>query len=392
MAPGASRKKTCFVITPYGDPEGTDEQKEHAKVIDGLIENVLRPVERVCLEAGLAIQIVEGRDRKQEKGIWNKIGSDIESAETVIAVIYTSSPNAYLELGLAYGLWMSPILIVLDGAEKPSDLKDIEHVAVSRAEALREDGADPTPKSKEIAERIVGINRRGRRSKPDFLPETTTSYGSIRTYDRFSKAIEMSDWSHMMNEAEKHLVLVLPKGMKIRTRKFSDRHGAPAHIDEIITEKVLGDGVDVTVVTNHPDRISDQYLKMEGYASIDDFRDELARSFRAWNTLREGIEEQQRLAERRGFKPSGSFRLIRSEQRQLPFRATLTERRLLLTMRFSQEPLDSHHCIDAPARSAEDDYDIPVYQLVSQEIDRLVRNNVEQSERDFEEWLTGRAA
>ena len=60
MAPGASRKKTCFVITPYGDPEGTDEQKEHAKVIDGLIENVLRPVERVCLEAGLAIQIANG--------------------------------------------------------------------------------------------------------------------------------------------------------------------------------------------------------------------------------------------------------------------------------------------------------------------------------------------
>ncbi|MEQ8737347.1 MAG: hypothetical protein RID59_02130, partial [Hoeflea sp.] len=339
--------KTCFVITPYGDPDGTPQQQVLAQNISALIENIIRPVGDYCASKGFDVRMEIGFDEKQDSDLWGKIGRRIEAAETVLAVIASEGPNAYLELGLAYGLWMRPILLCYGGWELPSDISSLEYVQVSYDQAFGRNGANPQPVIENIGERLISVIETGRRRPPDLFDKRMTSYGLIRTMSRFN-AISNTEWSAMLNDAAEHIVLVLPKARTVLKQKFQAPDGEPESLTSLLTRQVVYDGVDVTIVTNHPDMVTPEYLKRTGDTDINEFRDDLKRSFVRWNTVRLAIENQLRTMDRTGLeKAPGKFRFIQAAGNQLPYRITLTESRMLLTLRFTEESYNSHHCMDA---------------------------------------------
>jgi hypothetical protein len=385
---GIAMKKsmTCFVITPYGDPNGTSDQKVLADHIHALIENIIRPVGEYCASKGFDVQMEVGFDERREAGIWKKIGERIEAAETVLAVIASNGPNTYLELGLAYGLWMRPILLQLGGWEMPSDINNLERIQVSYDQALCRNGADPRPVIAEIGDRIISIVKTGRRKPPEWFDNRTTSYGIIRTMSRFS-TITDKEWSAILNEATDHIVLVMPKGRKIQGQNFYDHSGDLEDLVALLARQVILGGVDVTVITNHPNMITPEYLKRKDDSDVEEFIDSLQKSFIRWNTLRQSIDNQVRSMTDEGIEITpGKFRYIQAAGVQLPYRITLTEKRMLLTLRYTAESFNSHYCIDVSNAPSSHDDNLPLLKLIEADIARIIAMNEERSENEYLDW------
>lgn len=383
------KSMTCFVITPYGDPDGTPEQRLLAQNISALIENIIRPVGDYCASKDFDVRMEIGYDERQDADLWGKIGRRIEAAETVLAVIASEGPNTYLELGLAYGLWMRPILLCYGGWDLPSDINNLEYIQVSHDQAFGRNGADPRPVIENIGERLISIIETGRRKPPDLFDQRMTSYGTIRTMSRFN-TITNAEWSAILNGATDHIILVLPKGLTLRKQKFEDPVGLPETIDELLTRQALYEGVDVTVVTNHPGMITPEYLKRTGDTDIDEFRDLLNRSFIRWNTVRLAIDNKTRELRQENpkalEKAPGKFRYIQAAGTQLPYRITLTESRLLLTLRFIEESYNSHHCLDAAIVPSSHDDNQPLIRLIQADIARTIAMNEDRAEQEYLDW------
>lgn len=383
---------SCFVITPYGDPNGTPEQRSLAENIGALIENIIRPVGEYCKERGFDVRMEIGYDERQESSIWKKIGERIEAAETVIAVVASDGPNTYLELGLAFGLWMRPIILRFGGWPVPTDINNLERVEVSYDQAFCRNGADPRPIIAEVGDRLISIIRSGRRRPPNLFDSRLTSYGTIRTMSRFS-TVTSKEWSDILNNAAERIVLVLPKGMTVQKQMFAAPNGTQETLPRLLTRRVVYDGIDVTVVTNHPDMITPEYLKRTGADDIEEFRDELQRAFIRWNTVRLSIDRELGRMDRTGLdRAPGRFRYVQAAGNQLPYRITLTDKRMLLTLRFIEEPYNSHYCIDAPIGPQSHDDNLPLVRLIEADIARIIKMNEERSEQQYQEWAERQAS
>jgi hypothetical protein len=384
---------TCFVITPYGDPNGAPEQKLLAQNITALIENIIRPVGDYCESKGFSVRMEIGFDERQEADLWGKIGRRIEAAETVLAVIASEGPNTYLELGLAYGLWMRPILLRYGGWDLPSDISSLERIEVSYDQAHGRNGADPRPVIENIGGRLISIIETGRRKPPELFDRRMTSYGIIRTMSRFN-TISNAEWSAMLNDATDHIILVLPKGLTVRKQKFEDPVGLPETLEELLTRQALYEGVDVTIITNHPDMITSEYLKRTGDTDIGEFRAMLNQSFTRWNTVRLAIDNKARESKQANpealERTPGRFRYIQAAGTQLPYRISLTESRMLLTLRFTEESYNSHHCMDVAILPASRDDNPPLIRLIQDDIKRIIDMNEARAEQEYLDWAANR--
>ncbi|SMD10804.1 hypothetical protein [Primorskyibacter flagellatus] len=368
MPNSPSPRSHCFVITPYGDQNGDEEDQLMFERINNLVKNIIEPVETLLLEDGINWKMLVGRDRAHEDGLWRRIGQQIASAETVIAVVASDKPNTYLELGFAYGLWQRPVLIQLGGYPKPSDLKGMTWLHVSHEEAENPTTKAAKDKTAELARLLKQIALDGGRRPPECLNEKTTSYGLHTTYNRFN-AISLGDWSTMIKDAREFVSIVMPKGLKVRTRSFQMNDLEEAQLADLIRLKTLDDHIPFTLLVNHPASISEAYLKSTGDMTVSEFQARLNETFKKWKKLEEEITAQA---------GKERFKVLRVEGLQLQYRATLTERRLLMTPRFISERFDSHHTIDAPNISGTKDTP-SLYAMYRAEIEKMVKigNNSE---------------
>lgn len=350
----------CFIITPYGNPKGDESEKQTSQLIENFISNIIRPTEERIKAEGLEWDMIVGRDRATEDGLWKRIGSEIATAETVIAVIASEKPNTYLELGLAYGLWLRPILIQLGGFAKPTDLEGMTWVHISAEEANNPSSSSAPERIDELVRLLNQISEEGRRRAPEMLDKRTTSYGLHSTFSRFN-AIPISDWANMISEAQEFVSIVLPKGLKVRGRSFGATGDEEQVLTGMIRRKTLEDGVPFTLIINHPSNITPAYLKPIGDIEVHEFQKKLVESFEKWSRLEKEV-----------LQTSGRrlFRVVQARGIQLQYRATITERRLLLTPRFISEQFDSHHTIDAPSILGTEDSP-SVYEMYRSEIERL---------------------
>lgn len=105
------KKKTCFIITPIGDEK--DEIRRH---IDGVIDNIIKPVMENEYEVNVAHRLFNtGSINKQ-------IIEQIYNSDIVIANLTQTNPNVMYELAFRHTLGLPAITIAVDGTKLPFDV------------------------------------------------------------------------------------------------------------------------------------------------------------------------------------------------------------------------------------------------------------------------------
>ncbi|MDJ0630066.1 MAG: hypothetical protein QNJ44_17550 [Rhodobacter sp.] len=372
-------RRTFFVATPYGNESGEPEDRATYDLITGLRTNIIEAAVARCRAQGYDIEAVFGSDRVSGDNIWDKIGNDLSAAHGVIGVIASDKPNTYIEIGLAFGLWYTPILLHFVDHDMPSDLKGTEVGEFTRGQALGTEDASAVVDW--LAIRMLSDPPRHNRAVPGYLPDTTSATGRVRTYDRFSKAIDSIEWSDTLWNAEREIILAGPKLFKLHGQSWSGRPGpdgaradASVTLGDILIEKAVKDGVDITVVMPHPDAVSERDLKRPvDEDSLDDFRIDLRRSRKRWATIEDSIARLRATdpAEDRE-RPIGKLRVVQTRHCHFPHRLTMTDKRMLLTLRFYREDVNSRFCIDAGPQYAEDAFVAPIFDLIRSDIDVIL--------------------
>lgn len=387
-------QKTFFVITPYGNEHGDPAEKEVFALVQGVRQNILNKAVERCRAQEFDVVAEFGSDTAHGENIWERIGTQISEAHGVIGVLASDKPNSFIEIGLAYGMWYTPILLRYDKYDVPSDIAGDQIPVFTKEQAVGQ--ADATKLIDYLFDRMMNTPVRHDRNTPDYLPPTSSSDGRVRTYDRFSKAIEVEDWSDMLWEAESSIVIASPKMDKITGQPFLDRPNpsgkAPREgttLRDLLTKKIVEDGVNVTLIMPHPDSVSLRDLKRpldDEESALDDYRESLAKSKRRWFTFRKGIEtvrQERKLEEQTDI---GRFTLVLTRNVFFPHRLTMTEKRMLLTLRFYKEFLNSRFCIDAGPHPTVDQYETAVYELIRQDIAEILKEDGTVSDDEFEEW------
>ena len=85
-------KKNFFIITPFGDKDGVEEDKATFDMINGLKENVIDRAVGLCRsDYRLDVCAEDGRAYASGDHIWTKIGEQLSQAAGVIGIIATGS-------------------------------------------------------------------------------------------------------------------------------------------------------------------------------------------------------------------------------------------------------------------------------------------------------------
>jgi hypothetical protein len=151
------------------------------------------------------------------------------------------------------------------------------------------------------------------------------------------------------------------------------------------------EGVQVTVLMYHPSNLTLGHLKRLESTRLAVARAEIDAAFDDWAQVRKTYENA-RLRHQANpsddFVEGGGFRVVQMRQRYLPFRATLTEKRVLFTLRFYTEAINSGICMVATnGGEAGDPYNKSVYRQVHEELQFLIGENLEASEQHYQDWL-----
>lgn len=418
--------KKFFLITPYGrrksggmgsDPSPSsaksdkiwrtlsswflksDSDEEIHRLVLGLKGNILDAAVSECARQGEVMEVYDGRQNVQPDAIWRTITEDISGAHGVIGVVANSKPNTFIEIGFAMGLWIKPILLKLDTVDMPSDLNNIKFVEFSKEQALGR--ADAKDAIADLVELLQKTKPQPEREQPAYLPVSTSSAGQIKTYNRFSDAIKPPEWSSVLWSAEREIILAAPKALGLfnnewlswkRDKKNPDVP-LPRQVDleEILFERVVYDGVNLTVLCQDPEKIGpdDQTFRRDGTAklSVEAMRSRTIEALNKLYTLKWLIEEASKIRGSEDVMP-GEVRIVQIKDLRFPHRVTMTDRRLLMTIRLHSELWNTRFSIDAEAIAGPVDYErTPIYHLIRGELEMIINTNQAHSESKYDEWL-----
>lgn len=393
--------KTFFVITPYGDAhsDNKEEMAIHA-LVSGLRTNILEAAAEKCRNQGFNLKIEFGNDQAKGDTIWEKIGTQLSQSHGVIGILASDKPNSCIEIGLAFGLWYTPILLRFKDYTVPSDLAGHEIPTFTRAQALGE--ADASDVVDWLVDRLMTTPVRHDKKTPPYLPSTTSSDGRVRTYDRFSKAIDVDEWSDMLWAAESEIIIASPKMTAINKVPFKDRidesSGASRDtttLKQLLTTKIINDGVNVTIILPDPDSVHYRDLKRpldDKNEALEEYKESLELSKKRWFTVLHTIENQRQERALANEPDIGRFEVILTSELYFPHRLTMTEKRMLLTLRFYKEQFNSRFCVDAGPQSEFDTIETPIYELIRQDIAAVREGDGPKSRTMFDTWRDRRAS
>ena len=390
-----------FVVTPFGNQTGDPEERATYDLVEGVRANIIQRAVHQCRLQGFAVSAEDGRADATGDHIWEKIAKRISTAAGVIGVIATTKPNTYIELGLAFGMWRRPILLRLSEQPMPTDLEGLERGDFTRAQALGQE--DATAVVEWLARRMLQSPSRSGLVTPSYLPLTTAAEGQIRTYNRFSRAISFPEWSNTLWRAENEIILAGPKLGKILNNKWfsrPDRDMPDTHLGasqtqmplfDLLGERVLVDGVDVTILLPDMDRVDETDLKRPlQFEALEQHLEALSRSRRSWFTFRRSVDEGRRernLSERQ----TGKVHVVTMTSTRFPYRLTMTDKRMFLTMRFHSESVNTGFTIDATPSSQVSQEEPSLFHVVRREIDLIIQESQKGSEAAYQSWLAGNA-
>ena len=406
---GAAVTFRCFVVCPFGNLAKGEEEARLYRELDALKTHIFKLAEEICRKKRFPIKIDDGRLEPDpgktlpafgiDLGIMGTTQRGIDDADAVIVLLNSSNkPNVFVELGWAHGLWQTPVLLISEDYMMPADINNLRGIPYTPAAVS---GAAPEAAAAiaaKLAEQLIIRLKLGKTKKPfDHWPETTLARGQVHVYNRFSKAISKEEWSRMMQAAKKEIVIASTGMSKIGIQDFfwtsKGRPPVSMGLSNLLFLKAT-EGVKVTIVMYHEDNMTLGQLKRLERDKLALARAEILSAFEAWSLTRLQYENARLAAgnqKSRDFVPGGGFRVIQLTDRHLPFRATLTEKRVIYTARFYTEAFNSGLCVDALAPQAvEDPYSKSVYTQIHEELQFLIDENAGPSEDRYKEWRDAR--
>ncbi|MCQ8782271.1 hypothetical protein [Mangrovibrevibacter kandeliae] len=395
----------CFVISPFGNPHGTPEARDLHAEMRKLRTQVFEPAEKRCRERGYAVTIATNEEERSITILTSTLRG-IQDADAIIGVLTADRPNVYLEIGWASSFWHKIIYVQRRDYVLPADINNAKIGAYYSHEQL--DGSDEPGRLEAIdrlATRIIEEVTRQERDMPfeHFKDTTRLSVGSSQLFNRFSRAVTPADWSRMLQKAESEIIIASSKLRDIRKHPFP--HQMPDGQDgtaltSLLLLKAL-EGVKVTVIIYHPDNPTLRYLLKgeDARADIDsalaEARTNIESSFGLWCQFVSGFRQsrQATLSQTGRELPLDNVKLIQMRERFLPFRVTLTDKQALITFRFFTESYNSGLClVTNNGGPGADEWNLPIYQMVRNDLRMLVEENQEASEQSYREWEERRRA
>lgn len=391
----SSEKKSCFVICPFGNQKGSAEETAVFEQIRDLYDHVFSVATGICAERNIDIQISDDRgwDRNIEEPetIRGKVAKMIDQCDVVVMVMTNNQPNAYLELGWAMGLWRNPIILLESNCTMPSDISDIVALPYSAVSIDGSDAAHAQEVGKKLAGQIIKRLSMPKKSRPfSHFAETQVAHGKFDVLGRF-KDIKPRAWSQQFHEADEEIILAGSAMLKVITMgEFYNADGEREDLPSILLERALK-GVKVTIVVQSPNNFTVDHIRKNFLQDNDEdteitARDEIERSLQKWQTQRLNFERIQQKGEL-DLAPDG-FRVIQLQKRYLPFRASVTEKKMYFTMRFYTQTYNSGVCFVAePDPHHDDEFNLPIYTQIREELEFLIERNEEASEEAYQDWL-----
>ncbi len=378
---------TCFVICPFGNERSSAEEARIFNEINDLHQNVFRPVEAICYEQGHPVRILDARELNDvdQDTIRDKVIELIDAADVVLTVMTADKPNGFIEYGWAMGMWKKPIILCSADYRLPTNINNALAIEYDPAHI---NGSDPDRVRKlvgQLAERILrDLRKRGRRPPFEHFPKTMLAHGAIDVLGRFMD-VSIKDWSDTLLAAEREIIVASNAMWQITTQPFQDADGTYTNIESLLLKKAL-QGVKVTVLMQHPDNTTTNHLRKTSLNSgVDDVRERQRRAFKSWATVRATFERISR--ESNLDLAKDGFRVIRLRNRFLPFRATLTDKKLYMTLRFYTQQFNSGLCLVAGAGLQQDEKNPSVYDQIREELEFLIGENAQSSEESYQSWL-----
>lgn len=380
-------KRSCFVICPFGNQIGTEEEVDVWNEMSNLDKTVFAVAREICLKAGYDVKLTDARgfDEGEAGTIRERVVELIDTSDVVVMVMTNNKPNAYLELGWAMGLWRNPIILHESNCKPPSDISDMLRVPYDSEEIQNKESGHARTSGEELAKSI--LNRLGsepRRKPFDHFWPSQLAHGKIDLLGRFQN-ISHAEWSQQFLSAREYITLASSTMRQILKQPFVDAQGKQIDLDELLLQRAL-DGVKVTILTRHPDNLSEDHLRRSSIKEgIDPALQDLETAYKIWNTQRKTYDSIRNRG--RPDLPEDGFRLVRMRKRYLPFRASITEQSLYYTFRFYTQKFNSGLCMVArPDPHNTDEYNPPVFNQIRRELNYLIDENAETSDQEYHDW------
>ncbi|MCR8825245.1 nucleotide-binding protein [Pseudosulfitobacter koreensis] len=381
-------QRSCFVICPFGNQKGSEQEVEVWNEISRLDRTVFATAREVCKQAGYDVKLTDARgfDEGEAGTIRKRVVELIDTSDVVVMVMTNNKPNAYIELGWAMGLWRNPIILHELTCEPPSDINDMFRVPYDSLEIQKDESGDAVQSGKELAKAILNrLNTEPRLRPFETFKPTQLAHGKVDLLGRFQNISPM-EWSQQFLDAREYITLASSNMRQILKQDFLDGNGKEIDLEELLLQRAL-DGVKVTILTRHPDNYSEDHLRRTNIREgPEPAIQDLEAAYRIWNTQRrtyDSIRKRGRLD-----LPPDGFRVVRMRKRYLPFRASMTEQSLFYTFRFYTQKYNSGLCIIArPDPHNTDEYNPPVFDQIRKELTYLIDQNEQSSEQDYRDWL-----
>jgi hypothetical protein len=378
---------TCFVICPFGNERTSAEEARIFTEINDLHQNVFRDVETICAEQGFPVRILDARELNNvdQDTIRDKVIELIDRADVVLTIMTADKPNGFIEYGWAMGMWKKPIILCSAEYKLPTNINnalaieyDPDHIDGSKPERVRK-------LIDQLAARMLrDLRTPGRKVPFEHLPKTMLAHGAINVLGRF-KDISIKDWSDTLLAAESEIIVASNAMWQITTQPFQDADGTKTSIESLLLKKAM-QRVKVTVLMQHPDNTTTAHLRNTSLKSgLDRIRNTQLCAFDTWATVRR-IFEQKRRSSDLDLSEDG-FRVIQLRNRFLPFRATLTDKKLYMTLRLYTQGFNSGLCLVAEPGAERDDENPSVYDQIRDELEFLIDENAVASEEGYQRWL-----
>lgn len=381
---------TCFVICPFGNERTSAEEARIFTEINDLHRNVFRKVEAICADDGCPVRILDARELNdvEQDTIRNKVIELIDKADVVLTIMTADKPNGFIEYGWAMGMWKKPIILCSTDYRLPTNINNSLTIEYDPAHI---DGSKPEKTDRivsQLADRVLReLRSRGKKPPFEHMPPTMLAHGAIDVLGRFMD-VSIKEWSETLLAAEREIIVASNAMWQITTQPFQDADGTAIDIENLLLKKAL-EGVKVTVMMQHPDNTTVGHLRNIALKSgLDDIRAKQQRSYDTWATVRASFH---RIARSSGLElDAQGFRVIQLKDRFLPFRATLTDKKLYLTLRFYTQLFNSGLCLVAEPGTSRDEKNPPVYDQIRDELDFLIEENSDASEAQYNDWLKSR--
>ena len=383
---------TCFLVTPFGDDSATSgEEARIFKEVEALRKHVFKPVETAFAtgEEPLTLRIWDARrfnDLDQDT-IRDKVIELIDTSDLVIVVMTArDKPNAFIEYGWATGMWKKPIVLKRKGFDLPANISNTLALEYDPDRLEPKDPAELSDIAKKLKRRISDeLKENTRRSPFNHFPPTILAHGAVDLLGRFQN-VSIEEWSRTLLEAETEIILASRALKEIIGQPFVDADGDETQIQQLLERKAM-EGVKVTVIMQHVDNVSSGHLRLKSEDKSEaTIREEQETAAKKWFTTKRSFERSRRAG--RLDLPEDGFRVIQMHDRFLPFRATLTDKKLYLTLRFYTQKFNSGLCIVAePGKKKTDPFNPSVYAQIREELEFLITENLERSEENYQQWL-----